>query len=149
MRKCRNWQTSKTKDIVIIAIVWVQVPSSASKDLNLWLGSFFADGDTNPRFMSPLRSGRRKSEIHRISCAPPYHHLVLYTTEVMECLFCVQIWCRILHKFFLVHCSAQQFSGQITPVITIVLLQHGIPQRSVVNCLIQMLMKLPYSQCFL
>ena len=29
MRKCRNWQTSKTKDLVIIAIVWVQVPSSA------------------------------------------------------------------------------------------------------------------------
>ena len=28
-RKCRNWQTSKTKDLVIIAIVWVQVPSSA------------------------------------------------------------------------------------------------------------------------
>lgn len=27
--KCRNWQTSKTKDLVIIAIVWVQVPSSA------------------------------------------------------------------------------------------------------------------------
>ena len=30
-RKCRNWQTSKTKDLVIIAIVWVQVPSSALK----------------------------------------------------------------------------------------------------------------------
>ena len=29
MRKCRNWQTGKTKDLVIIAIVWVQVPSSA------------------------------------------------------------------------------------------------------------------------
>ena len=29
MRKCRNWQTSKTKDLVIITIVWVQVPSSA------------------------------------------------------------------------------------------------------------------------
>ena len=32
MRKCRNWQTSKTKDLVFIANVWVQVPSSASKD---------------------------------------------------------------------------------------------------------------------
>ena len=31
---------------------------------------FCADGDMNPRFISPLRSGRRKSEIHRISCAP-------------------------------------------------------------------------------
>ena len=29
MRKCRNWQTSKTKDLVLIASVWVQVPSSA------------------------------------------------------------------------------------------------------------------------
>ena len=29
MRKCRNWQTSKTKDLVHIACVWVQVPSSA------------------------------------------------------------------------------------------------------------------------
>ena len=29
MRKCRNWQTSKTKDLVINAIVWVQVPSPA------------------------------------------------------------------------------------------------------------------------
>ena len=29
LRKCRNWQTSKTKDLVINAIVWVQVPSSA------------------------------------------------------------------------------------------------------------------------
>ena len=32
-RKCRNWQTSKTKDLVIIAIVWVQVPSSALLNL--------------------------------------------------------------------------------------------------------------------
>ncbi len=32
MRKCRNWQTSKTKDLVINAIVWVQIPSSA--DIN-------------------------------------------------------------------------------------------------------------------
>ena len=31
MRKCRNWQTSKTKDLVAIAVVWVQVPSSAVK----------------------------------------------------------------------------------------------------------------------
>ncbi len=29
MRKCRNWQTSKTKDLVSNALVWVQVPSSA------------------------------------------------------------------------------------------------------------------------
>ena len=35
-RKCRNWQTSKTKDLVFIANVWVQVPSSASKDFFEW-----------------------------------------------------------------------------------------------------------------
>ena len=28
-RKCRNWQTSKTKDLVHNTCVWVQVPSSA------------------------------------------------------------------------------------------------------------------------
>ena len=35
MRKCRNWQTSKTKDLVSIALVWVQVPSSALKNEEL------------------------------------------------------------------------------------------------------------------
>ena len=35
MRKCRNWQTSKTKDLVIIVIVWVQVPSSAVEFVKL------------------------------------------------------------------------------------------------------------------
>ena len=35
MRKCRNWQTSKTKDLVHIACVWVQVPSSALKTKRL------------------------------------------------------------------------------------------------------------------
>ena len=34
MRKCRNWQTSKTKDLVSIALVWVQVPSSAYRALD-------------------------------------------------------------------------------------------------------------------
>ena len=29
LRKCRNWQTSKTKDLVTIAVVWVRFPSSA------------------------------------------------------------------------------------------------------------------------
>ena len=31
MRKCWNWQTGQTKDLVVIAIVWVQVPSSAER----------------------------------------------------------------------------------------------------------------------
>ena len=35
MRKCRNWQTSKTKDLVSIVLVWVQVPSSALKNEEL------------------------------------------------------------------------------------------------------------------
>ena len=29
MRECWNWQTGQTKDLVVIAIVWVQVPSPA------------------------------------------------------------------------------------------------------------------------
>lgn len=29
MRECWNWQTGQTKDLVIVAIVWVQVPSPA------------------------------------------------------------------------------------------------------------------------
>ena len=43
MRKCRNWQTSKTKDLVSIALVWVQVPSSAHKKRgsNRKIWSFF------------------------------------------------------------------------------------------------------------
>ena len=40
MRKCRNWQTSKTKDLVINAIVWVQVPSSAVRK-SLEIKGFF------------------------------------------------------------------------------------------------------------
>ena len=40
-RKCRNWQTSKTKDLVINAIVWVQVPSSAYWKLWKLFQSFF------------------------------------------------------------------------------------------------------------
>ena len=36
MRKCRNWQTSKTKDLVFIANVWVQVPSSALHHKYSW-----------------------------------------------------------------------------------------------------------------
>ena len=51
MRKCRNWQTSKTKDLVTVYVVWVQVPSSArnkrinSKELVLL---FCAEGDSHP-----------------------------------------------------------------------------------------------------
>ena len=29
MQECRNWQTSKTKDLVAVIAVWVQVPSPA------------------------------------------------------------------------------------------------------------------------
>ena len=31
LRKCRNWQTSKTKDLVAAYVVRVQVPSSARR----------------------------------------------------------------------------------------------------------------------
>ena len=52
MRKCRNWQTSKTKDLVAIAVVWVQVPSSALRKQRLkreivWVFSFFAATNEN------------------------------------------------------------------------------------------------------
>ena len=113
MRKCRNWQTSKTKDLVIIAIVWVQVPSSAlnnktgtkqsvwslsccskpKRALNPWFKvspparsargmrspgphSVFAPlrslhGRRPPDVLrSPLRFGRRRADIPRMSCAP-------------------------------------------------------------------------------
>ena len=43
-RKCRNWQTSKTKDLVAIAVVWVQVPSSAffipKNKVYIWGGTY-------------------------------------------------------------------------------------------------------------
>ena len=46
-RKCRNWQTSKTKDLVINAIVWVQVPSSAlTNNFPLTEGEILYKGNT-------------------------------------------------------------------------------------------------------
>ena len=105
MRKCRNWQTSKTKDLVIIAIVWVQVPSSAlnnktgtkqsvwslsccskpKRALNPWfkvspparspgphsphLAQDYGRGRAGPMGpRSPLRFGRRRADIPRMSC---------------------------------------------------------------------------------
>mgnify|MGYP006926718465 CR=1 FL=1 len=113
MRKCRNWQTSKTKDLVIIAIVWVQVPSSALNNKtgtkqNVWslsccskpkraLNPWFkvspparsARGMRSPGphsvsaplrsaqsrhppdvLRSPLRFGRCRADIPRMSCNP-------------------------------------------------------------------------------
>ena len=113
MRKCRNWQTSKTKDLVIIAIVWVQVPSSAlnnktgtkqsvwslsccskpKRALNPWFKvspparsarGMRSPGPHSPHLpqdygrgragtmgpRSPLRFGRRRADIPRMSCAP-------------------------------------------------------------------------------
>mgnify|MGYP006967536853 FL=1 len=95
MRKCRNWQTSKTKDLVIIAIVWVQVPSSAlnnktgikqsvwslsycskpKRALNPWFKvsppARSARGMRSPGPHSPhlpLCFGRRRADITRMSC---------------------------------------------------------------------------------
>ena len=113
MRKCRNWQTSKTKDLVIIAIVWVQVPSSAlnnktgtkqsvwslsccskpKRALNPWFKvspparsarGMRSPGPHSPHLpqdygrgragtmgpRSPLRFGRRRADIPRMSCNP-------------------------------------------------------------------------------
>ena len=47
MRKCRNWQTSKTKDLVTVYVVWVQVPSSAltkGSSLKAWSFLFVRKG---------------------------------------------------------------------------------------------------------
>ncbi len=69
MRKCRNWQTSKTKDLVIIAIVWVQVPSSALNNKtgtkqSVWSLSYCSKPKRalNPWFKvsAPLRSAQSR-----------------------------------------------------------------------------------------
>ena len=54
MRKCRNWQTSKTKDLVSIALVWVQVPSSAfiiRKGLSFIWKFFFVSISIIPQYI--------------------------------------------------------------------------------------------------
>ena len=98
MRKCRNWQTSKTKDLVIIAIVWVQVPSSAlnnktgtkqsvwslsycskpKRALNPWFKvsppARSARGMRSPGPHSPhlpLCFGRRRADVPRTSVLQP------------------------------------------------------------------------------
>ena len=102
MRKCRNWQTSKTKDLVIIAIVWVQVPSSAlnnktgtkqsvwslsccskpKRALNPWFKvspparsarSMRSPGPHSPHL--PQGFGRCRTDIPRMSCNPSFARL--------------------------------------------------------------------------
>ena len=69
MRKCRNWQTSTTKDLVSIAIVWVQVPSSALNNKtgtkrSVWSLSYCSKPKRalNPWFKvsAPLRSAQSR-----------------------------------------------------------------------------------------
>jgi DNA primase len=53
-RKCRNWQTSKTKDLVSIALVWVQVPSSAfiiRRELSFIWKFFFVSISIIPQYI--------------------------------------------------------------------------------------------------
>jgi DNA primase len=55
MRKCRNWQTSKTKDLVSIALVWVQVPSSAfiiRRELSFIWKFFFVSISIIPQYIN-------------------------------------------------------------------------------------------------
>ena len=86
MRECWNWQTGQTKDLVVIAIVWVQVPSPASKNNIIQKdGVIFLTG----AFLEPkgsrssLRSGRRRTDIRRMSCAPSpaYADALAYRTR--------------------------------------------------------------------
>ena len=65
-RKCRNWQTSKTKDLVHNACVWVQVPSSAleKKEPRHMPRFFFCKGGGVPWTQgprSPRPCGLRRS----------------------------------------------------------------------------------------
>ena len=77
MRKCRNWQTSKTKDLVIIAIVWVQVPSSALSNKtgtkqSVWSLSYCSKPKRalNPWFKARFGSVGSWHEVPRTSLAP-------------------------------------------------------------------------------
>ena len=77
MRKCRNWQTSKTKDLVIIAIVWVQVPSSALNNKtgtkrSVWSLSYCSKPKRALNMVQGLASGSVGSwhEVPRTSLAP-------------------------------------------------------------------------------
>ena len=80
MRKCRNWQTSKTKDLVIIAIVWVQVPSSALKKERLkreivWVFSFSEAGASLEPSVQGLRSasvGAKQTSTGRLAPHLPH-----------------------------------------------------------------------------
>ncbi len=63
-RKCRNWQTSKTKDLVIIAIVWVQVPSSALKRISNRISFFCAEDGLMNAFMITI-------PCNRVGCGRP------------------------------------------------------------------------------
>ena len=91
MRKCRNWQTSKTKDLVAIAVVWVQVPSSAwNEKTQEW----------NPEsFSFPYRNG---------SCpqGPKQKRQAEFLCENSNCLliFSVPIYGQGQIKFFLSIC---------------------------------------------
>ena len=74
-------------------------------------------------------------------------HLLLFLLFYCHLLYRkIQILLCVLHKRFLTHRSAQQFSGQIAPVVTIFFVQHCIPQWCIVNRLIQLFMELLYRQ---
>ena len=60
MRKCWNWQTGQTKDLVVIAIVWVQVPSSAEQKL-LLMQEFFTLQKTSSNFPAKQKAFRAGS----------------------------------------------------------------------------------------
>ena len=65
-RKCRNWQTSKTKDLVSIALVWVQVPSSAfiiRKGLSFIWKFFFVSISIIPQYIIIHEKVNKKKKI--------------------------------------------------------------------------------------
>ena len=78
MRKCWNWQTGKTKDLVSVTTCGFKSHLPQIKRTSNRMSFFIAEGDLYPACFasgskSPragARSGRRRSEVHRTSCAP-------------------------------------------------------------------------------
>ena len=56
-RKCRNWQTSKTKDLVHTTCVRVQVPPSALKKNSFQLFFFCVEGVLEPGLLTQAVQG--------------------------------------------------------------------------------------------
>ena len=75
LRKCRNWQTSKTKDLVSIALVWVQVPSSAFFIHKIGCGNVLLIRMTDMQEWRNWQTRRLQVPVVAISCGFKSHLL--------------------------------------------------------------------------